>query len=390
VTGSLGLGIDEDVRRAIAEGEIELRFQPIASITTGRIEAAEALVYWRHPDADLLSASLSLPVAEASASAWLFTLHVIELAASHVREWLAAGYPYRVTVNVPGALVKTRLLAALPSILREFGVPPRSLSIEITEASIVQDASDLSKALAELAELGLGGITIDHLSTEHSSIGALRNLPIDSLKLDSSLIAELDQTSDPLLVRSIIGLGHYLGLRVIAEGAHDEQTWRVLAALGCDAAQGDWLTPPLPAEELTTWLKQYKAGGFARVCATARRRDGAGARAAERIARAFDRAPSAMLMSDHAHRWVAINAAARALLEIRSAALLGRHVDETAFNGDDEMTRLIGSIGDGAELHGTCDIRFADGAHRRVSYVLRPATIPRHHVWILQPEPADS
>jgi PAS domain S-box-containing protein len=383
---SLRAGSAEAVRRAIAAGEFELHFQPIATITTGEIEALEALVRWNHPTEGMLTPALFLPAVEASDAAWLFTLHVLELAATHARDWLARGHPSQVAVNISAQLLNRRLTAELPELLAEVGLSPRWLMLEITESAVMDDPDSATRALTELAAFGLGGIAIDDFGTGHSSLGRLRDLPIDSLKLDRSFVAELDRGVDPAFVRSVIDLGHYLGLRVVAEGVEDEEAWRSLAHFGCDAGQGYWLSPPLPADELCSWLGRHDAAGLARRGAVGDRRQGVGRRSLDRIADAFDRAPDPMLMSDQAHRWVAINAAARELLGVRARTLLARHVDDTARGADgNELTRLVDALAEKPQLSGTCEVTAADGSRTHVSYELRRSLVPGHHVWLLGP-----
>ena len=226
-------------------------------------------------------------------------------------------------------LVNETLADELSDLLDDFAFPPRMLVIEITESAVMDDPVAATRALDRLATVGIGGVAIDDFGTGHSSLGRLRDLPIDALKIDRSFVAELDRGVNPAFVRSVIDLGHYLGLRVVAEGVEDQKTWRHLARLGCDVGQGYWLSPPLPAADVTTWLAEHDVDALAAHGLVGERRGGTDRRGLERIAHAFDRAPEAMLLSDRAHRWVAINAAARSLLRIRPGALIEQHVDDT-------------------------------------------------------------
>jgi EAL domain-containing protein (putative c-di-GMP-specific phosphodiesterase class I) len=244
-------GITQDVREAIAKGEIELQFQPIASLSTGRVEAVEAIPRWRHPELGLLSPALFRPVVEASESSRLFTLHELELAAGHARDWFAAGRQYQVAFNISADLVKNRFAGTLPAILSDLGVPPHMFTFEISETALVQDQAGVTAAVAELAELGLGGITLENFGTDDWSLRRLRNLRIDSLKLDRAFVPQFNHGSGSVFVRAAIELGHRLGLRVLADGVDREETWHALSRLDCDAAQGDWLSPPLSADQLT-------------------------------------------------------------------------------------------------------------------------------------------
>ena len=381
------LSIKDRVRRAIAHGEFELHFQPIASITSGQIDVLEALVRWNHPPKVQLAPSLFLPLIERSPVSWAFTRHVFELAAGQAREWMSAGLTSQIAVNVSAHLVDQRLATELTELLADAGVPPRMVILEITESAVMDDPVGATRALDQLAALGLGGIAIDDFGTGQSSLGRLRDLPIDSLKIDRSFVAELGRGVDPAFVRSIIELGHYLGLRIVAEGIEDEETWRTLAHLGCDAGQGYWLSPPLPAQELRGWLEQHDVVHLARLGAIGEGRHPPGRRALDRIAGAFDRAPEAMLMSDPAHRWVAINAAARSLLRVRASAMIERHVndlvrDETG----SQLTSVLSALAQREQLTGACEITIGDGSRSRVRYELRRSMIPHYHVWALAPD----
>jgi EAL domain-containing protein (putative c-di-GMP-specific phosphodiesterase class I) len=380
----LGGGISDEIGRAIADDQFELHFQPIASITTGQIEALEALVRWNHPEQGCLTPALFLPAVEASDVAWLFSLHVIEMAAAHARSWIDAGHFCQVAVNISAQLVDRRLASELPGLLAASGVPPQMFALEITESAVMDDPISATRALDQLAELGFGGIAIDDFGTGHSSLGRLRDLPINALKIDRSFVAELDRGADPAFVRSVIDLAHYLDLRVIAEGVEDEQTWQTLARCGCDSGQGFWLSPPMPAEEIHDWLLRHDVQGLAQLGRVGDRRHGVGRRALDRIAGAFDRAPQAMLMSDPTHRWVAVNGAARSLLEVRAGTLLAQHMDDTAFHdGGGRVSSLLDTLAGQQQIEGMIDVTAGDGSRRRVRYELRRTMIPGHHVWVL-------
>lgn len=383
--------MSREIVRAIAAEEFELHFQPIASIAGGHIEALEALVRWHHPRHGMLTPALFLPAVEQSDIAWPFTRHVLEMAAHAVREWVAAGQPSQVVVNVSAHLVNRRLATELEAILADAGVPPRMFGLEVTESAVMDDPVSATRALDDLAAIGIGGIALDDFGTGHSSLGRLRDLPIDMLKIDRSFVAELDRGVDPAFVRSVIELGHYLDLRVVAEGVEDEDTWRSLAHYGCDAGQGYWLSPPLTLNEVKGWLARHDVARLARLGVVGERRRGAGRRALDRIAGAFDRAPEAMLLSDHDHRWVAVNAAARALLEVETDALLARHMDDTARHESGRTwTGLLHELSRSSSLTGRCEMTVADGSRRRVHYTLRRSMIPDHYVWVLAADRSDS
>jgi EAL domain-containing protein (putative c-di-GMP-specific phosphodiesterase class I) len=379
--------IEDQVTHAIAHAQFELHLQPIASITTGRVDVVEALVRWNHPTKGLLTPALFLAPIERSTASWMFSRHVLELAAGQARRWIGAGHGFQIAVNVSAHLVNQRLATELTEVLAKAGIPPRMVILEITESAVMDDPVAATRALDQLAAVGLGGIAIDDFGTGQSSLGRLRDLPIDSLKIDRSFVAELDRGADPAFVRSIIELGHHLGLRIVAEGIEDEQTWRTVAHLGCDAGQGYWLSRPLPAGELHDWLEQHDVEQLGRLGAIGDRRHGAGRRALDRIAGAFDRAPEAMLMSDARHRCVAINAAARSLLRVSTSAIIERHIDDLARDATgSQLTSVLAVLAERRHLSGACEVTIGDGSRERLRYELRRSMIPDHHVWVLAPE----
>lgn len=379
-------GLGADFERALANDEFELHYQPIAAITSGHIETLEALVRWRHPRAGLLTPGHFLPTLERSATIWPFTLQVLEKAAMQARDWIAAGHACQVAVNVSAHLVTQRLAHELAQLLGELGVPPRVVTLEVTESAVMEDPVAATRALDQLAMLGIGNIAIDDFGTGYSNLGRLRDLPIDVLKVDRSFVAELDRGVDPAFVRSVIDLAHYLGLAVTAEGIEDEETWRCLARLGCDNGQGYWLSPPLPAGEVEDWLAQHDIAHLAQFGIVGERRRGAGRRALDRIAGAFDRAAQPMLLSDPSHCWAVVNAAARTLLQVDADALVERHVDDTVRRVDGlKLTSLFGAIPERLGLSGICEVVLGDGTKRRVGYELGRSMIPDHHFWVLIP-----
>jgi EAL domain-containing protein (putative c-di-GMP-specific phosphodiesterase class I) len=156
-----------------------------------------------------------------------------------------------------------RVLGHRDELVRTDGaeVPARSLTLEITETSIMGDPGRTLSVLDRLAGLGLT-LAIDDFGTGYSSLAYLKRLPVDEVKIDKSFV--LDMKADPddeAIVRSTVDLGHNLGLRVVAEGVEDEDTWRRLAELGCDRAQGFHLARPMPADALEQWLAARRTGG---------------------------------------------------------------------------------------------------------------------------------
>ncbi|HEX2086060.1 MAG TPA: EAL domain-containing protein, partial [Solirubrobacteraceae bacterium] len=238
-----------ELKRAIAKGELEVHFQPIAEAATRRPHSAEALVRWNVPP------DRFIPIVEGTEVMWPLTLHVLDLAIVECARWRADGHDVAVAVNVSGAVLHDRRLGReVQAMLERRGLPPEALEIEVTEGAVMSDAEGAASVLRGLTAIGISVIAIDDFGTGYSSLARLHELPLDTLKIDQSFVLRMAHEGDASIVCSIIELAHALGLKVIAEGAEDEATIERLAQLGCDYVQGYGLTKPLPPEEFTAWL----------------------------------------------------------------------------------------------------------------------------------------
>ena len=190
----------------------------------------------------------------------LMTKIVLEAALDQVASWRAQGTLLTVAVNLSASsLVDAGLPDEVTAMLAARGVPSSALQLEITEEFLMTDRDRARTILAQLRRTGIQ-IAVDDFGTGYSSLAYLRDLPIDELKLDRSFVLAMD--GDPravALVASTIGLAHSLGLRMVAEGVETEAAYDELARLGCDQAQGYWMSRPVPAEELDRWLIRAEA-----------------------------------------------------------------------------------------------------------------------------------
>jgi diguanylate cyclase (GGDEF)-like protein len=255
-----------DLRTALARDEFVLHFQPTARMRNHEVCGAEALIRWRHPSLGLLYPDRFIADAERSGLIEPITVWVLDAALRQCRAWLTASMergtePLSVAVNL-----STRCLldAALPGTVAEalerWQVPGRLLELEITETVIMADAKRASRVLGELADMGVV-LAIDDFGTGYSSLAYLRELPVAELKIDRSFVIDMGQDrGDAVIVRSVIDLARNLGLRTVAEGVEDEQTWSTLAELGCDKAQGYVLARPMTAQQFTRWHHQRAIG----------------------------------------------------------------------------------------------------------------------------------
>jgi diguanylate cyclase (GGDEF)-like protein len=258
------LALASDLRRSIDAGELLVYHQPKAELGDGRVVATEALVRWRHPVHGFVSPEEFIPLAETTGGIHPLATFVLRTALEHCADWRTRGHNFGVAVNLA---VRNLRDAALPSeiarLLDETGVPPRELTLEITESSVMKDTKHGAHILGELAEIGVR-LSIDDFGTGYSSLSYLQRLPVDEIKIDKSFVLAL--ATDPgaaTIVRSIIELSHNLGLRVVAEGVENGASWDRLRAMGCDFAQGYYLSPPVPEPDFMRWLADHEAPSVA-------------------------------------------------------------------------------------------------------------------------------
>jgi EAL domain-containing protein (putative c-di-GMP-specific phosphodiesterase class I) len=244
-----------ELRNAISHGEIVLHYQPKLALPLVDLIGVEALARWQHPTRGLLGPAEFIPAAESTGLIVPLTLTVLELAISQMATWRSGGRDFTVAVNLsPRCLAEPDLTRQVMDLLTKHGVPARSLELEITENTL---AHDPERALATLTSLHAAGIqiSIDDFGTGYSSMSYLKRLPVSELKVDRSFVSGmLGDAEDAVLVRSLVDLGHNLGLTVVAEGVEDQATLDMLADLGCDIAQGFHLGRPMTASALASWL----------------------------------------------------------------------------------------------------------------------------------------
>src|SRR4051812_3210598 len=247
------------VRRAMAAGQLVLHCQPTVDFHTGEIVAAETLVRWRHPSGDLIPPGRWVPAIETSRWANEFNLHVLALAMRQRDEWLAAGIDVPLTVNVtPGCLAHDEFVAGVFDL---FSSPSAqgAIRLEITERTTEINTEALRSNVEELARGGLEFL-LDDFGAGYSSLVRLANLPVATLKIDRSLVANITwREAHALIVDTVIRLTHELGQTVVGEGVEDTGTWLMLQTLGCDVIQGYEVARPMPAEDFPAFLRGYEA-----------------------------------------------------------------------------------------------------------------------------------
>ncbi|MEA2167233.1 MAG: hypothetical protein QOF76_533, partial [Solirubrobacteraceae bacterium] len=252
------LALAGELRRAIENGELVLHYQPKIDVASGRVVGAEALCRWQHPTLGLVMPDDFVPMAEHTGLITPLTKTVLNIALAQIARWRDAGNRMSVAVNLSArSFLDSQLLDELPGMLEAWGVDPALLELEITESMIVGDPERARAVLGRLNDLGVT-LAIDDFGTGYSSLAYLRALPVDEIKIDRSFVMEMAGTdSGETIVRSIIDLAHNLGLRAVAEGVEDQGLLTRLTELGCDVAQGYYISRPLPVARFEQWMASY-------------------------------------------------------------------------------------------------------------------------------------
>jgi diguanylate cyclase len=238
---------------------ITLYYQPQIAIATGKVVGVEALLRWRHPGRGLVGPEELIRVAEQTPVMRLLTGRVLGEVIAQIAAWRAAGRPLRTAVNVSVRdLHASDIADQIQDLLHRYAVPADLLQLEITESALMADPHRVLTTITRLDRMGVA-ISLDDFGTGFSSLQHLRRLPLAEVKIDRSFVLGMaTDRGDAAIVRSVIDLAGALGLRVVAEGVEDERTWRLLAAAGCDAAQGWFHARPMPAADLVVWLDRYR------------------------------------------------------------------------------------------------------------------------------------
>jgi EAL domain-containing protein (putative c-di-GMP-specific phosphodiesterase class I) len=258
-------GISKDVRRlrkAIEHDQLRLVYQPKADMRTGSIVGVEALARWNSPRYGQIPPTKFVEHAErTTASIQALTDWTLNTAFQQARKWQLDGHDLTVAVNLsPRSAFDSRLVEHVGSLLEKWTVSPRLIQLELTETAVfaLSDPERISTTLRELSHMGLL-LALDDFGTGYSSLSRLRDLPIHKVKIDRSFVSRMDERrDDAAIVRSVIALAKSLQLRVVAEGVESEPVWRRLSDLGCDVAQGNYLSPPLAPDELIAWVRQWE------------------------------------------------------------------------------------------------------------------------------------
>jgi EAL domain-containing protein (putative c-di-GMP-specific phosphodiesterase class I) len=250
-----------ELRYAIEHEELLLHYQPKISFKTQRVIGVEALVRWNHPKRGMIPPVQFIEPAEKSGAIKPLTRWVLRNAMRQSRAWRDAGIEIPISVNLSARnLQDPRLPDLIADLAQGAGIQGDSMTFEITESAIMTDPDRALEILNKINGMGYP-FSIDDFGMGYSSLNYLRKLPVSWIKVDRSFVINMVRDpSDAAIVRSTIDLAHNLGLRVVAEGVETQEIWSRLAAMGCDAAQGYYMSRPLSVEDVTRWFSESQWG----------------------------------------------------------------------------------------------------------------------------------
>lgn len=248
-----------DLREALENGTLEVHYQPQLDLATGRISGAEALARWTHPEHGSISPEVFVGLAEHAGLIGPLTRLVLRTAVDAAAEWQRRGWDLTLSVNISAqSLHDEQLEPLVADELRRSALDPRRLCLEITETTMMSDPERTHRILRRLSALGIS-LSVDDFGTGYSSLVNLRHLPVDELKIDRSFVTEMrTEQNDDVIVRSTIDLGHNLGLVVVAEGVEDSTCLERLRELGCDIAQGFFISRPVAHDEFRRFIAAHR------------------------------------------------------------------------------------------------------------------------------------
>ncbi len=248
------LGLMSELARASANNEFRLYLQPKIRMKDYALTCVEALIRWQHPERGLINPDYFVPFAEATGCIRMITRWVLAEAMTMSAQLRATGNPIQIAVNLSALdLGDAELLNLLKELLQQQHALAEDIRLEITEHSAMSNPAIALEVMHALRDLGFS-LSIDDFGTGYSSLSYLQKIPLSELKIDRSFVSKVISSDTPnILLQAIINLGHQLGLSVVAEGVETKEEWDILAALGCDFAQGFYVAPAMERAQLEAW-----------------------------------------------------------------------------------------------------------------------------------------
>ncbi|CAD5107824.1 putative bifunctional diguanylate cyclase/phosphodiesterase [Zestomonas carbonaria] len=252
--------LEKDLRDALAQQQLHLVYQPQVDYRDHRVVGVEALLRWQHPQHGFVAPDLFIPLAEQNGTIIPIGEWILDQCCQQLREWHDLGFSdLRMAINLSTVqLHHSELPRVVNNLMQVYRLPPRSLELEVTETGLMDDITTAAQHLLSLRRSG-ALIAIDDFGTGYSSLSYLKSLPLDKIKIDKSFVQDLlEDEDDATIVRAIIQLGKSLGMQVIAEGVETAEQEAYIIAQGCNEGQGYLYSKPLPARDLTQFLKQSR------------------------------------------------------------------------------------------------------------------------------------
>jgi len=252
------LVMKSSLRRALERNEFQLHYQPQININTGKIVGAESLIRWMHPDLGLVSPQKFIPVLEETGLITEVGEWVLKTACKQNQAWQSKGYsPIQIAVNLsPRQFRQKNLISSIQNTLEDTGLAAKWLELEVTESSIMDNPEEVATTLKSLHNIGIK-LSIDDFGTGYSSLNYLKIFPIDVLKIDRSFIRDITfDKDDETIVKTIIAMGHNLGLKIIAEGVEQQEQLDIIKQYNCEWYQGYYFSEPVPAEDFERYLQK--------------------------------------------------------------------------------------------------------------------------------------